>query len=440
MTAVLGAPVRRLRRSFDEAPTWTWAVLIVLVVALIARVVAVLVTRPYVPLTDALHFDHIARSIIDGKGFGEALVPPAEGPTAFRAPLYPVGLAALYQLVGVGLTKARLAQAVLGSVTVGLIGLLAAQLWGRREALIAMALAAVYPPLILMATSLQWEVLFVPLVLGALAVALAYRGRTGLTIPAVAGALLGLAGLSRETGLLMLLPVALLLWQAAAPDRRRAVPAIATAVGVMVVVVLPWTVRNAVRLDAFVPVSTSAGYALAGTYNATAAAYPGSPGQWTVPVDDPHLRRLVLQRARWSEPELDAFFRGQSVEYLREHPGYIGRLAFWNGVRLLDLRGTRDALFISQFLPYRPGLVRLAVYGWYVAAVLAVVGAFTVKAHRVPWPLWLAPLIVIASAVFIISGNIRYRQPVEPFVALLAAVGVDALLRRIQGGTASPTG
>jgi hypothetical protein len=403
----------------------------VLAVALATRVAAVMATRQYTPLTDALNFDHIARSILDGHGFGSALVPPATGATAFRAPLFPVVLAGVYKVLGVSLLRARLFEALVGALTVGLLGLVAAQIWGRREALIAMAVSAVYPPLILMTTSLQWEVLFLPLLLGAIACALAYRRRSDrLRLPIAAGCLLGLAALSRETGLLMVLPVGILVWQGAR-GARRPLLAVATVVGAMAVVLAPWVVRNEVRLDAFVPVSTSAGYALAGTYNNSAAHLPGSPGQWTVPVDDPHLRGLVLARGHWTEPELDAFFRRQSIAYLRHHPTYLGTLAVWNTVRLFDLRGPRDALFISQYIPYRSGLVRLTVYAWYLGAALAVVGALTAKARRAPWALWLAPLIVIASALFIVSGNIRYRQPIEPFVVLLAALGVDALLTRV---------
>ena len=57
-----------------------------------------------------------------------------------------------------------------------LIGLLALQLWGRREALVAMALGAVYVPLILVGQSVMSEPLFVLCMLGAIAAALRALG------------------------------------------------------------------------------------------------------------------------------------------------------------------------------------------------------------------------------------------------------------------------
>ena len=56
---------------------------------------------------------------------------------------------------------------MLGVLGVGLLGVLAAQLWGRRVALVAMALAAVYVPSILVATAIMSEQLFVVLMLAA---------------------------------------------------------------------------------------------------------------------------------------------------------------------------------------------------------------------------------------------------------------------------------
>ena len=80
--------------------------------------------------------------------------------------------------------------------------------------------------------------------------------------------LAGLAILTRANGLVLLLPLAVgVVGRAAAPGRgarwrrRRcsSPPRCAT--------VAPWTIRNAVELHAFVPVSTQLGSALAGTYN-----------------------------------------------------------------------------------------------------------------------------------------------------------------------------
>ena len=71
---------------------------------------------------------------------------------------------------------ARRLGAVLGALGVALIGILAAQLWGRTAGLVAMALAAVYIPSILVSEAMMSEQLFVVLMLAALVTAIHQRG------------------------------------------------------------------------------------------------------------------------------------------------------------------------------------------------------------------------------------------------------------------------
>ena len=72
----------------------------------------------------------------------------------------------------------------------------------------------------------------------------------------------GLAILTRANGMILLVPLALIMW---APRRSLGPPAVLVAVALLTVA--PWTIRNAVELHAFVPVTTQFGSALAGTYN-----------------------------------------------------------------------------------------------------------------------------------------------------------------------------
>ena len=67
---------------------------------------------------------------------------------------------------GTGVEWARIANAFVGTGIVALIGCSRCQLWGRREALVAMALGAVYIPLILVGQSVMCEPLFVLCLLG----------------------------------------------------------------------------------------------------------------------------------------------------------------------------------------------------------------------------------------------------------------------------------
>src|SRR5690349_7891023 len=158
-----------------------WAVGAVLVLALVLRIGYVALTPGYAIVDDARDYDAHARSIAAGDGFAR-LGPGPERVTAFRPPAYPLLLAGVYRLTGHE-TKAdtrrvvdgRIANALVGTAIVALIGVLALQLFDRRVALVAMALAAVYLPLILIGGALMSEPLFTALLLGALAAAIAHR-------------------------------------------------------------------------------------------------------------------------------------------------------------------------------------------------------------------------------------------------------------------------
>src|SRR5262249_52011472 len=130
---------------------------------------------------------------------------------------------------------------------------------------VSMALAAVYIPLIEVGQSVMSEPLFVLCMLGAIACAL-----RRWAIPA--GILMGLAVLGRANALILLLP---LMW-AVRPGFGR--PAVLLVVALLTIA--PWTIRNAIVLDHFVPVSTQLGSALAGTYNSNAMHDQRDPASW----------------------------------------------------------------------------------------------------------------------------------------------------------------
>src|SRR5919201_5174484 len=156
-------------------------VAVLLALALVVRVGYVAVTPGYRAVDDADNYDVHARSIAAGEGFAR-IGPGPTGETAFRPPGYPYLLAGVYALTGVERAEpaarflaGRVANALVGTAIVALIGLLAAQLFERRVALAAMAVAAVYLPLVLVGGSLMSEPLFAALLLGALAAALQHR-------------------------------------------------------------------------------------------------------------------------------------------------------------------------------------------------------------------------------------------------------------------------
>ena len=421
------------RRRLPRLGLAVWALL---AVALVLRLGYVAATPDYAIVHDARDYDYYARSIARGEGYGLSF----ELPTAFRPPGYSFLLAGVYDVAGVAregvderVPPARIVQAFVGTLAVALIGVIAAQLWGRREALAALALGAVYLPLILIGGALMSEPLFVVLMLGSLAAAIQLRrSRHKLGWALLAGFVAGLAILTRANGLVLLLPLAIGAWDLRPRWSWRALAPPALLVVVALATVAPWTIRNAVELHSFVPVSTQLGSALAGTYNDDARLDRENPASWRSLRRIDELRSIYGQVGTIPEAELEKQLRHESFEYIRDHPGYVATVAFWTTRRMLELGGLDWARHTYSTVSVGPGWANAGVICFWVIALLAVAGAFTVRARRTPLFVWAVPLLMYLSVVFLVVETPRYRSPIDPFVILLAALAVTAAARRLR--------
>lgn len=414
-------------------------VLLVLALALALRLALVAtVAGGYQPVNDEHHYDFIASSIAEGDGYGEARIPPAVGPSAFRAPMYPATLAVVYAVFGShSYTAGLAANAFVGTVLVAMVGLVASQVFGRRVGFVALALAAVHPTMLLFGSALLMEPLLATLQLAALAAALQHRlAPKGLRWPLVCGVLIGLTILTRELGLWLLVPALILVWPTSRGERL-ASPAVVIAAAALVV--LPWSIRNTTTLDAFVPFTTTTGFGLAGTYNETAAEHDRFPAVWTAPYFDEELGDVLLAMEEPSEVDVDRVLREEAISYIADDPAYVGKVAFWNTVRLFDLNGWEHSVFMAEHTGYETWLVKLAVVSSYVMALLAAAGIAAGALRRAPKALWLFPVLAFVNIILIL-GAIRYRASIEPFTVMMGAVGVLWLGERVLGDRLPPEG
>jgi 4-amino-4-deoxy-L-arabinose transferase-like glycosyltransferase len=426
--------VTRSRARVAPSPGAIWVVLL-LALALVVRLGVVAATSDYKLRSDPADYDRHGRSIAAGNGYPESETAPAGGPTAYWPPVYPYFVGVVYAIAGDKPNTVRVAQALVGAVTVALVGLLGWRLWGGRAGMCAMALAAVFPPLVVIDTALTPEALFLPLMLGAVAAALRC-GRSGAPLrwAAAAGALGGLAILTRANGALLLVPLALAVW--GGPPRRslRAALPMVLLLATAAVTVAPWTVRNAVETNAFVPVSTQDGYTLAGTYNARSDADETYPGAWRPPVAE--ARRILRARPGLDEVELGGELRGSATEYLRDHPPYVAEVAYWNAVRLLHLDGFSYVRADNFNLGVGQRLSDASAIALWLLLPMAAAGAALARTRRPPWLFWLAPLAMAVAPLFIV-GEIRFRAAIDLFLLMLAGLALAVLVERLQASSAS---
>jgi 4-amino-4-deoxy-L-arabinose transferase-like glycosyltransferase len=386
---------------------------------------------------DGLDYDGHAVSIALTGRFSDTL---AYGrATAFRPPAFPYLLGEVYKVAGVAradaarrVVVARRAQVVIGTVLVAAVGLLAAQLFGGAVALAALALAAVYVPLVTMSGSVMSEPLFVVFMLAGLSAAIAHRRSPHrLRWALLAGLFAGLAILTRANALILLLPLGLAVWDRRPRWSARALAAPVALVAVAVLAIVPWTLRNERVLHHFVPVSTQLGSALAGTYNDEARTDPEHPASWRSLRGVPSYADIFAKVSETNEAVLEQRLRHRAERYALDHPTYVAVVAFWTTVRAFELDGRSWWRHTAATVSIRPAWADRGVWCFWLFAVLAVAGAFTAAARRAPWFVWAFPALMYLSVVFLVIETPRYRTPLDPFIVLLAALALVSGGRRL---------
>ena len=416
--------MRRVIDLFREVPLSAW---LVLAAAFALRLLILLLTDNMLE-GDSDQYDRFARSIAAGNGYPESAIAASGGPTAFFPPGYPTALAGVYAVTGDSLTAGGVLECFLGAALVAVIGIVAFQVWGRRIAMPAMVVAAAFPPFLFMVTQFASESLFAVLALAAVAALLQHRNSANSYRWAVtAGVLVGLATLTRANGIVLLIPLALGAFRGRPRWSRQAVGPALALITAAVVVISPWTIRNAVVFDRFIPLTTQAQLALARTYN------PASQERGAVPQMTPELTRLVR-----AGNEADVASRAGELgrRYALDHPSYVVEVLARNTARALGfLDGPEIARGSSLGVGANLWLRDAATYSFYLLGALALVGAFLRAARQAAWWLWLVPILLWLSVAWLAAGRMRYRVPVDPFVIFLASLAVVDVWERIRRRT-----
>jgi 4-amino-4-deoxy-L-arabinose transferase-like glycosyltransferase len=416
-------------------PAWFVPTLVLTALAgVVWRGVYVIVfVRDHVDLVgDALTYHLLAGLLADGDGYIRPLDFIAFGreiPTAEFPPLWPAVLAAA-DLAGLDSpTSQRLVGVALGGCSVVLVGLLAKAVAGPRAGIAAAVLAAVSPQLLTLDGALLAEALYVPLVAAALLLTamLLARGEapdTGSILLAL-GAVVGLAALTRSEA--VVLAVALILPAVVlATPRRAPFPAASLAIALAPVVLLVglWTARNAVRLDAVVPLTNNSATLVAGA-NCDQVYRGREVGLWNLECA---IAAVPVSPA--DERAIASAMRSSAIEYSRANAERVPAVVAARVLRTFGLWDVPGQLRYES-LEGRP--YRWLWAGWVghvTLAALAVVGA--VALHRQGRRQWflLVPLGIVAVTAAFSYGNQRFRALAEPSLLVLAGAGVAALLPR----------
>ena len=428
-----------LNRMTADDRRWREGLLVIAVVALLLRAGLVLLSSHYGQLFgDPADYETHAAFIATGHGYPPTTFATPGTPSAFRPPAYPYLLGATYAVFGIHPVVGGLLGAALGVLTVVLIACLGARLWSRRVGLAAGALAAVWPSLIALNSTLLSESLFLPLELGVGLGVLALRRKPTSAAWAIGtGALCGVAALTRTVGILWLVPAVLTAASGATawPRRGRSAAAVLLACGT---VLAPWAIRNANAFHAFVPLNTQGGFTLAGQYNAVSGrddafqAIPRVPSQVPGLVRD--LEPLYRRPGGANEAQLDSRLTRDALRYIGRHPSHVAIASALDALRMFDVGQGHQ---FTTSLAYREMNLSTRLRGLTTVTIqllaLFVLGGVAGRAAgrigvRFGSPLlWAVPLPALLATVPVV-GTVRYRAPADPFLILLAAAIASALV------------
>jgi 4-amino-4-deoxy-L-arabinose transferase-like glycosyltransferase len=409
-------------------------------VALAVRWAFILLVDPVIPdLGDASAYRMLAEGIANGRGY----VRPydfAETGALFRTaeypPLFPFLLSLAHRVGLDTIDQQRMFMALFGSGTVGVIGLVGRRIGGVRVGLAAAALAAVYPMLFQADAALMPETLAA---LGAAVVtlfALRLWEHPGVGNAAALGLATGFTILTRaEAALLLPLVVGafvLLRRGGPAPSRRLVLAGVAVACAVGVVA--PWTIRNALVFDEFVPVSNNLGSVTRGS-NCDLAYQGDFRGMWVTSVDpkasvDPEGRcfgGFVVNDGQ-NEAESAAILRRDGLDYIGDHRGEVPEIMAVRWARTFGLYRPSQQTAFESLEGRSITWERFGTRVFYALALVATAGAVVLGRRRPAylWPL-VATVVAVSVTTMITYGNQRFRAGAEPAFVVLAAVAVVAL-------------
>jgi hypothetical protein len=400
-------------------------------------------------VTDAAAYRLLGTNLAHGRGYIRPFDLQRQGrhvATAEYPPVFPAFLAAA-DVVGISSeTWQRRLLCVVGSLTVGLVGLVARRFGGDVVGLGAAGLAALQPAMWSTDTSPLSEPLaaFLGMAIVLTAVSVWDRPRTWSWV--LLGALTALGGLVRTEVLLMgvLLIVPLAVHQRG--GFRRQLTCAGLAFGAMVLVLAPWTIRNWLTFHQFVPISNNVGSALRGA-NCDGAYRGPFKGLWVTNINvvggqqvDPQGRcfsGFVITRGQ-NEAQAATVLRNDGVRYVLHHMGQVPGVVAVRVLRTVGLYHFDQQVNFARFEGRTLRWDRWGTRLFQLLAVVALLGLFfRPRDHGPRWILGV-PLLAVLVTVASSYGNFRFRAVADPVIVVLAALAVGDFVRWLQARAATP--
>ncbi|HUV03487.1 MAG TPA: glycosyltransferase family 39 protein [Armatimonadota bacterium] len=363
---------------------------------------------------DEPSYETIAWNMAIGEGYQRIDSKGVQSITAVRGPSYVLFLTLIYLVFGRNVLAVYTMQALLDVGSCLLLFAICRLLFRRTDVpLVAALMYAVYAPFITNTQYILTETFTIFLTLLAVFGFLNYRMAGKLSWLYVSAVAVATATMAKP--ILALLPVLFFVAGYARLQRRAQVRDLAVQLAVVVLLMIPWTVRNALAFHAFIPTVSGGGITFWGGTGPANGKVVGGLG-------DPGVPSYVLRTVRgMSEPERDRWFYRDGLRIIRSEPKRYAALlmkkipCLWFNLAYDTPPTKRNLIFMACNI-----LVGLT-------AVLGIVG---LKPPRFAASLlaWLVLYFTVMHMLFF--SVFRYSLPVYAYMFCFSAGGVVVVIRR----------
>jgi hypothetical protein len=398
---------------------------------------------------DEVSYHNLALRVLDGQGFsfGERWWPgtAANEPTAHWSYLYTIYLVVVYWLLGPSPLIARILQAIIvGIVMPWLLYRLTFRLFApeargegmftvtptvqraQRVALLAAFIGAVYIYFFYYTASLITEGFYITGILWSFdtAVSISQSQNVATKQWAILGLAMGITILLRQLFLLFLPFLLLWLWWAKRPRLTRFILPVA----LVLLMIIPWTIRNYVAFDQIVPLNTNSGFAFFW------GNHPRYGTKFIPILPSGEYYRMIpqeLQEQGLNEAEMDSALLSEAFGIIAADPG-----------RYLLLSLSRIPTYFKFWPSAESGMVsnlsRVGSFGLFLPFMLY--GLFlSIRQSFASWREWLASpftllylFMLVYTGIHILTWTlIRYRLPVDAILVIFAGYGLVDIAERV---------
>ena len=398
---------------------------IIFLLALIIRLIFVIPSEN-IPSSDAANYDRLGLSLSKGLGYADN----NSTPHSYCPPFYPFFLSVIYKIFGHSYPAVRVIQSIIGALICVFIYLAARKVCAVRVGLWSAFISMAYPPFIKSAELLLTELFFTFVLVLIVFYLLEIQEGAGLKKCAILGLLLGVSSLTRPVMLLFpffIIPVFIhspatgglsippkepraLARVGSIYSNRMSLPKMLKKYSVVLLffslVILPWVARNYSIYHKFVLVSTHGGATLYSSY-----CPPKGIFGMLATAEDP----IMAEASRIASPvEQSDFLTKKTIDFIKNNPAKVC---------VLELKK-----ILYLWAPFDWEIVGGRWFNFiYVIALpfFAIGFLFAVRRLKIFYPI-LLPIIYFQIMTLIFYGSPRFRLPLEPYLFILAIIGVMA--------------